>query len=190
MTFKSHYPFKCILKYIPKRYTNLKDWQLANQKAVCDFKNGKISPKYKLKILNAVKEVAGPDTSDCILCFIPASTRKRHFMRYGELSRFLQENLDFPVMLDAIVGCDRDSVHLKEDLPHNNEILYDFIFNVKFENKRVILFDDVITTGKSLSDFGFFLKESGASSVYGVIFAMTIHPNLPFTYKNKKPMRK
>ena len=93
-------------------------------------------------------------------------------------------------MLDAIVGCDRDSVHLKEDLPHNNEILYDFIFNVKFENKRVILFDDVITTGKSLSDFGFFLKESGASSVYGVIFAMTIHPNLPFTYKNKKPMRK
>ena len=46
MTFKSHYPFKCILKYIPKRYTNLKDWQLANQKAVCDFKNGKISKKW------------------------------------------------------------------------------------------------------------------------------------------------
>ena len=184
-TFRSYYPFKCILKYIPSRYCNLKDWQIANQKYVYAFKDkGEMKTEHKEKLLKTIKEIAGKDTTNCLLCFIPASTKERHQRRYGKLALYLQNNLDFPVMIDGITCDDRNSVHLKE----NKDLhpIFDFILNADFFGKKVILFDDVITTGESLRSIGGAVDDMGAYSVYGVIYAMTIHPQLPFKHKNKK----
>lgn len=182
--FRSYFPFTCILKYIPSRYANLKGWQFYNRRAVIDFGKGVVSEDNKRKILKAVQNISKDNTSEYLLCFIPASTRKRHEQRYTELSQYLQKNLDFPVMLNAIEGYDRNPKYSRYKDPNIADSPYYSVFDFKidsslFRNKRVILIDDIITTGNTLARYGHVIKDSGAVSVYGVIFAMTIHPKLP-----------
>ena len=51
------------------------------------------------------------------------------------------------------------------------------LFRVK--DRNIILIDDNITTGRTLRTVGDFLMSEGANRICGVIYAMTIHPDLP-----------
>lgn len=55
-----------------------------------------------------------------------------------------------------------------------------------FKGKKIVLIDDVITTVRSFREIGDKLMYVGARRIYGVIFAMTIHPELPKKYNRKR----
>ncbi len=52
------------------------------------------------------------------------------------------------------------------------------------EDKTLLLVDDVMTTGSTVNECGYILKEGGAKAVYVLTFATVIKE--PKTYKNKK----
>ncbi|MCX7784850.1 MAG: ComF family protein [candidate division WOR-3 bacterium] len=66
-----------------------------------------------------------------------------------------QTQLDYTARTENI----REAYRLKQDL------------NVSLENKRVILIDDVITTGATLSEASRILLQNGAKEVYGLVVA-------------------
>ena len=53
-----------------------------------------------------------------------------------------------------------------------------------FQNRNVILIDDVITTGSTFREVCFVMKYFGAKRIVWLIFGRTIHPRLPFKKKD------
>jgi len=187
---KSKYPFKCILRYIPDRYDNLQDWQKANRRVIYDFKRGKISAEHQERILDAVKSIIRDNAHEWVICFVPAHTQEETEARFASLAAFLKERLSCPVCLHSVRN-------YKDYLPvHQSgvmkEVKLHFLQKEDIIGKRVVLIDDIITTGRSFREIGDKLIWSGALSVYGVCFAKTIHPNLPLKakkqYKRQSPM--
>lgn len=180
---ESKYPFKCVLKYIPSRFDNLKQWQVGNQRMVYDFKHGKISDEHRQRIVDTIRAIIGENPDEWVVTFIPAGTEQKTEERYAALASFLHESLPCPVYLHSIKNFeDYEPVHQKGVTGFK---LHSF-HRKHFTGKRVILIDDVITTGRTFRQMGDKLMYIGARSVYGVCFAMTIHPNLPIKKSKMK----
>lgn len=178
---KTKYPFRCIIKYIPSRYSNLQEWQQANQRLVYHFKHGMIEDRHKTAILDAIKGIIKDRPDEWVVAFVPASTNAKTIQRYSSLSSFLKDHLGCPVSLSAIKNFqDYEPVHLSGETVFKIHA----INKEYFADKRVVLIDDIVTTGRSFKTMGDKLIYLGALSVYGVCFAMTIHPNLPTKQKH------
>ena len=181
---KTIYPFRYIITYIPSYYCNLKSWQHGNQRTVYDFKKGIVSDYYKKRILETLNSIVDGNDSEWIVCFAPASCRKKTYIRYKNLKDYLDSNLHCKVYLDSIdFMFPQNPTHLsgKELKDDGDDLIID---SRHFRGKNAIIIDDVITTGRSLRSFGTTLKEFGAKKIIGLAFARTIHPNLP-----KKPYK-
>ena len=173
--FKSKYKFTLVVKYIPKRYQNLTDWQLENQRLVYDFKDGKVKEAHLQMIVQSVKKIM-KDGDPCkwVVCFVPASTQWRQYRRYSRLARYIHQQ----------TGCDSDPkiVMPKYDRAPSHKTgrslqREDILMMEDFDyHRHFILVDDLITTGGSFRTVGDLLMERGALSVRGIVFGMTIHP--------------
>jgi len=174
----SNYSYNYILEYIPSKYCGLSNKQQADRQAVYDFKDGHCPLTLKEQMLNKIRGIIGSNPSAWVVCFIPASTKAKQMMRYGNLSSYLNNQLACPVYIDGIdVAYDRESGHTsgKTGDPTAN-----MVFNSsRFSGKKVILIDDVRTRGITFDRTADKLVAHGAASVYGVFVAQTIHPNLP-----------
>jgi len=174
----SYHSFTNVLEYIPKKYVGLSSQQLQDRSAVYAFKEGNCPTYAKEKLVEEIKKVIGSDPSAWVVCFIPASTRSKHIQRYYNLSCYLRTRLSCPVYIDGInVAYDRESGHLsgKTGDPTDN-----MEFNSsKFRGKKVVLIDDVRTRGVTFDRTADKMVTLGASTVFGVFLAQTIHPNLP-----------
>jgi hypoxanthine phosphoribosyltransferase len=172
------YSFTHVLEYIPKRYTGLNSKQLQDRNAVYSFKNGDCPQYAREMMLEKIKTKVSSNPSSWVVCFIPASTKAKHFQRYSSLASYLDANLNCQVIIDGIdVAYDRESGHLsgKSNNPSEN-----MSFNqARFSGKNVILVDDVRTRGTTFQTVADKMSNLGAISVYGVFLAQTIHPNLP-----------
>lgn len=174
----SYYPYSSILEYIPKRYVGLSIKQQQDRQAVYSFKDGNCPIYAKELMVNLIKSIISSNSSSWVVCFIPASTKDKHFRRYGALSNYLNNHLPCPAYVDGIdVAYDRESGYMsgKTADPTDN-----MVFNSsRFIGKKVILIDDVRTRGVTFEKTADKLISNGAASVYGVFLAQTIHPNLP-----------
>lgn len=178
--FESKYAFIKLSCYIPAVFQNLEDWQRLQQKTVQKFKDGLLTDGEMEVILKAVKQTKQRRNGEWVITFIPASTNERYEKKYRKLTDYLRENQDIPVAYFGI-GIKQEGkckhLHGGGTITANNLYIKNHLLQVK--NKYIILIDDVITTGKSFRTVGDYLIKKGASRVYGIIFAMTIHPNLP-----------
>ena len=174
----SYHSFTNVLEYIPKKYVGLNSQQLQDRSAVYAFKEGNCPTYAKEKLVEKIKSVIGSNPSAWVVCFIPASTKSKHMRRYFDLSCYLRNRLSCPVYIDGIdVAYDRESGHLtgKTGNPTDN-----MEFNSsKFSGKKVVLIDDVRTRGVTFDQTADKMIMLGASTVFGVFLAQTIHPNLP-----------
>lgn len=174
----SYHSFANVLEYIPKKYVGLSSQQLQDRSAVYAFKEGNCPAYAKEKLVEKIKNVIGSNPSAWVVCFIPASTKSKHMRRYYDLSCYLRNRLSCPVYIDGIdVAYDRESGHLtgKTGNPTDN-----MEFNSsKFRGKKVVLIDDVRTRGVTFDRTADKMVMLGASTVFGVFLAQTIHPNLP-----------
>ena len=174
---KSKYPFRPIIKYIPSRYENLQDWQKRNQDLVYDFKNGYCRQEHKELFVKTIKNVVKDKPEEWVVCFVPASTGDRHFERYNELADYIWKQ----------TRCEADPMLIMREfnqLPIHTKGRQGQLEDIKIKenfdyHKNFIVIDDLITTGTSFRTIGDLLMKRGALSVQGIIFAMTIHPNLP-----------
>lgn len=175
--FNSKYPFRWVIKYIPSYYTNLKDWQEGNRKAVYDFKKGVISEEHKKLFLENVRYITEDKASEWVIAFVPTHNNDNTIKRFSGIAKYLEDHQPCPVLLNSIWN---DGNYERRHIDGETQPKYHVFVEKDFEDKNVVLIDDVITTGKSFRQIGDKLKNiKGVGRIYGVIFAMTIHPELP-----------
>lgn len=176
MELKPYYPFTPIIKYIPSRYKNLKDWQKSNQQKVYAFKDGRATESQLWSFTYAVRNIIKGAPSEWLVCFIPASNSYKMHRRYDRLAEHLEKTVDCHVSLSAITNNVNYSVS-NHSLKDKEDFHQSFTFNFnEICFQHIILIDDIITTGRSLRTVGEMLIACKAKSVHGLCYALTIHP--------------
>lgn len=169
------HPYSYIIEYVPIRFGNEDPAIQQNRKAVFEFMQGKCQKEYLQKIIEEINRIIADDPGDWVLCFIPASTDIRTQTRYAPIAEALKSRDDITVSLEAI-ACfkDREAWHLSTD---KNNMVFNNLYQVnEYYNKKVILMDDLIATGRTFRTVSNVLLETGAKKVHGLIFSKTVHP--------------
>lgn len=163
------------MEYLPVRYDGTSE-QIANRKAVWNFKDGCASDKIISDLASKVEVIAGYNKSNYVICFVPASTGWKTQRRYSAVANKLQQRTGVAATLCAITKPqDSEAGHISGKTADPSA---DFSFSSEyFRGKNVILVDDVITRGRTLSTTGDRLLSRGANSVTGLVVAKTINPD-------------
>lgn len=154
-------------EYVPNAYINLcvdKAQQMANNRFVYDFKAGEKKAahlcaewlvRYLTKQYSSILE-------DFVVVFAPCSTQWKYNKRFGYLAAILNA---------AGIATANEHVHIfgERKPTHNggshfvNEDIYHVSLDGEYFNgKQVILFDDLLTSGKTIEDFRSKLEAAGA----------------------------
>ena len=128
-------------------------------------------------IMQALRRRKLQDKFDMIT-FVPmtkADYRKRGYNQTELIVRELHFLADKPYI--AALEKIRPTVHQKylngEERRENMKNAFAVRKNISVEGKRILVIDDVCTTGSTLSEAARALKEAGASEVYAAAFAKT-----------------
>ena len=118
-----------------------------------------------------------PDFSPFILIPIPLSVKRlkwRGFNQAEEIAKELSKFLAIPIFSDCLIK-------IKDTIPQielNNEERKENIknaFSIKdhglIKNKKILLIDDVYTTGSTMEQAAKVLKRAGAKEVIGIVIA-------------------
>jgi predicted amidophosphoribosyltransferase len=158
--------------YVPTRYeANESEKRVRN--FIFKFKDGdKQAIEYAAKL---VADKLGYRPNTIFVC-IPASTNKRNIERYEYFSYLVCKATG---MLNAFshvhITGERTALHnikpgsARED---NQRIIIDTDF---FDGKQVVIFDDIITRGRTLENFSAILKDANAQILGGYFLARTFH---------------
>lgn len=166
--------FTYITEYLPKRYDA--NAQQEHDRELCySFKDGILYDEVKDAFLEKIESITGGNTTDWVVCFIPASTEYKTRQRFSRLAQVI-ENAGYVVKKDAVYNkYDTEAGHIagKEDDPTAS-----FGFDgSKVNGKKVILIDDIITRGKTYGNVADKLENAGATCVSGLFLAKTINPD-------------
>lgn len=145
-------------EYVPNAYINLcvdKAQQMANNRFVYDFKAGDKEAvqicaewlvRYLTKQYSSILE-------DFVVVFAPCSTQWKYNKRFGE----------------------RKPTHNGGSHFVNEDIYHVSVDGEYFKGKQVILFDDLLTSGKTIEDFRSKLEAAGAYVEREIFLARTVH---------------
>lgn len=171
---KGVFNYTAYLPYYPTRFEVSDDLDTI-RKVVWNFKDGRISKSVAETLAPAVK---GGGLSNCTplsdwwLCVIPASTQAKTVARFNT---FCQEFCKLTGLKNGYSlltnSGDRDAIHTQED--RNAVNIMDNIAFGDVAGKKIVLFDDIYTTGKSFLKVATKLKELGASEVHGLFLGKT-----------------
>ena len=112
-----------------------------------------------------------------------ARIRQRGFNQSWELARRLGRSLDWPARSDALLKT-RDTPEQMSLPVHRRSSNLKGVFSLApgareaLQGQRVILVDDVMTTGATLDTLAQIVKQAGAASVEAWVFARTPPPHL------------
>lgn len=161
--------------YIPQNYLDRADVDDAYMHfLVLDFKDGKnYAQEWAAKVVG--KALSQRDRSDVVFMCIPASTHFQYVRRYERFSEMVCEICGcvngFP---HIFVSNDRMPSHVsKRERNRLNNVVMDADF---FRGKKVIIFDDIITTGATANKMQEKLRECGANVIGALFLAKTFHP--------------
>ena len=128
-------------------------------------------------VIRILQEKGLTDRFDCIVA-VPMDKKREAERGYNQaflLAKELGSRLGLPVLKDAL--------RKKKDIPIQHLLSYeerrtnlkDAYFSGKSTvvGKRVLLCDDVYTTGATLESCAKVLKEQGAENVFGIVIAIT-----------------
>lgn len=165
-----------LLNYVPVSAQNYgynpteEDWM--DRHEVWHFKDGNCSPRILRGLSEGVRQLS---SKDCVVCFVPASTKVKTETRYANVASRIQSMTGIPCSYTAISKeTDGASGYIsgKQADPAS-----DFCFNVSFfQGKKVILIDDVVTRGNTLKGTASRLLEKGAREVVALTVARTFNP--------------
>lgn len=163
-----------------------KDQDILNQ-YIFKFKNGDpdiviafaelIQASLKLKYPNGFKN------KNYCLAVIPASKKVAHIKRFELFCEKLSELLGVDNFFDEInrLVDQEDSRKSK----HSNRVLANLETSERFNNKNVILIDDVTTTGRSFEGLNEYLNIKGVKNIVNISLANTLQLESLSKYKKE-----
>lgn len=163
---------KCVFAdyYYPQRMHNWiaeDQWLFANM--VYLFKEGK--DECGTQFAQAFKALR--PASDITIMFMPCSTQERYHTRFSPLAKFffkfrgVQSGLAYITFTD-----EREPKHTarqRDKIKENSN----YIISEAVRGRKVIIVDDLLTTGKSLTSYAKNLKKSGAEIIGAIFLAKT-----------------
>ena len=173
---KTTFSYAHVLEYLPTRYSATYS-QREDRSAVYRFKDtGICEGRIFDGFVNIIKQIAGNNKSDYVICFIPASSQSKTYTRYSSLATRLENATGVKACFGAIKrSVDKASGYLNGKSGNPIEGLsYDSSY---FRGKKVILIDDVITRGRTFCMTANELLDRGAIDVVGLFVAKTINPD-------------
>ena len=165
--------------YFPKRFESwLCDDQLAFVQKVYDFKDGKDScTEYfsQAFLLLSTDE-------DITAMFMPCSTSDRYYRRFSGIASFLETHGYVRSGLDLI--CITESRECKHASEKRSEInTANYMMSNDLYGKRVVIVDDLLTSGSSLMEYAHNLERAGAKVEGAVFLARTFQMSSPAKVK-------
>ena len=154
-------------EYVPNAYINLcvdKAQQMANNRFVYDFKAGDKEAvqicaewlvRYLIKQYSSILE-------DFVVVFAPCSTQWKYTKRFGYLAAILNAAGIKTANEHVHIFGERKPTHNGGSHVVNEDIYHVSVDGEYFKGKQVILFDDLLTSGKTIEDFRNKLEAAGA----------------------------
>ena len=156
-------------QYIPKRYSRSIDFeQMEVNRLILDFKGGRNYAKRKVAHLIASAVSLMNLRNVCYVC-IPASCKRTTNVRYKVFSN---ELCDMTGMVNAFDHVNVDRSRRKFHIARQRECNYS-LDDKYFSRKKVVVFDDICTTGKSSEKFIEDIERCGAEVVLVLYLAKT-----------------
>lgn len=129
------------------------------------FKKGHCTEEILEGLVAGVRKYATPDT---LVCFVPASSAGRTRIRFAGVAEEIQRQTGIPCTLEAVTR-KTDALLPGHQTGKKADPLVDFFYNRKLvEGKRIILIDDLITTGGTIEKTAQCLMNNGARGVTGL----------------------
>jgi len=106
--------------------------------------------------------------------FMPCSTKERYYTRFSSLANFFVKFWEVHSGLDYVIFTkERECKHTAKQRDKVDESS-NYIISNAVKGKKIIICDDLLTTGKSLSSYSKELKNSGAEVVGAIFLAKTV----------------
>lgn len=152
-------------EYFPTKYSPKKEQQAMNQ-AIYSFKRGdrKAVESAAAMVVRAMRKWYGLDAAQFVFVYAPTSSQAKYVRRFKHFAEIISKQLGSDNAFSHIlIHGDRQSLHTSEShivCEDNYRVLIDARW---FKGKQVIIFDDIITTGKTIENFAAQLTEAGAT---------------------------
>ena len=165
-----------LLDYFPKRMLHRASFeqQLVHH-TILGFKDGRnVYTRWAVKLFS--QALAFMDLSDTVIVCIPASTRYSHVRRWKRFSEMLCRRTGAMNGFDRVqVSGSRKRAHITGECELATNIKrYLYIDAAFFKGKRVLVIDDICTTGQSSSAFIGALEAAGATVTMALFLAKTV----------------
>lgn len=168
-------PQTWFVKYFPVRIGNVNFEQRIARQVVYDFKDGKSYELVARETAKYMKNTYGKDCKSIVFSCVPASSTEKNEIRYKAFSARVCE------LSGAINGFEHVRVigerltihdHRKAEKEVRKASIIEFD-NDFFKEKKVVVFDDVITKGLSYANYANQIEELGGNVLGGVFLART-----------------
>jgi len=163
--------------YCAASYNNFIVKKLINQFKYEPYIKELSKPLSSLIVVHLVNLDKVENFQDYILVPIPLhkkKLKKRGFNQAGEIAKEFSENLKIPVFNDALIKTKQTSAQVELKKEEREENIKGVFLCQKPElvmGKKILLIDDIFTTGSTMEQCARLLKETGAKKVWGVVVA-------------------
>ncbi|MFH1656679.1 MAG: ComF family protein [Candidatus Nealsonbacteria bacterium] len=130
-----------------------------------------------LILIHFIKLNKSLDFKEFIIIPIPLHKKKikqRGFNQANEIGKELSKSLKIPIYNDILIKIKETppQMELKKDQRKENiKQVFSCQNQEKITNKKILLIDDVFTTGSTMEECAFVLKQSKAKQIWGVAIA-------------------
>lgn len=161
--------------YYPlKTYPDVSEKRERFRNLIWKFKNGQYfseNDQIQIRLGRLLLDLNPTEFKDYLLIPIPASTVKKTAIRYSRFMPELAERLNKKLVLNAITSED----HEPNKGSFKNRIEHFTFFPENYRGKGIILFDDIITSGRTFEQTTERLLETGALNVIGLFLGRTVN---------------
>ena len=164
-----------LYNYKPMRVTEVtkRDWDV--RRLIWAFKEGRYSEFCAKVVAKRLIDTYGEKVSRYVFACIPASSESKNEARYKRFACMVCQLTGCMNAYDAIkVSGHRLAIHESRDGKHLKNTQVINFDNSFFAGKEVVVFDDVITRGRSYAKFACAIEALGASVVGGIFLGRTI----------------
>ena len=158
--------------YYPSRYKRLLDEE---QRGFCRtlyaFKEGE---NHGIDFFKACMAALPVDTTSCHIMFMPCSNWIKYGQRFKRLDWYITTNRNELTsgLYDVDVHSERESLHECKGSERILEKNYNITGGIK--GKRIIIVDDVFTSGQSLTDYKEEIERCGGEVVAAIFYGKTV----------------
>ena len=158
--------------YYPSRYKRLLDEE---QRGFCRtlyaFKEGE---NHGIDFFKACMAALPVDTTSCHIMFMPCSNWIKYGQRFKRIDWYITTNRNELTsgLYDVDVHSERESLHECKGSERILERNYNITGGIK--GKRIIIVDDVFTSGQSLTDYKEEIERCGGEVVAAIFYGKTV----------------